>query len=80
MRGPCRTELAGFLVNSFCPDCDHVITAHGQDGVCTVCEHLDELHAAREAAEDESAGQGIDLTASGTVKSEMGHGAPPPRR
>lgn len=44
---PCKSIGGGMELGGPCPDCDHVVAAHRwTDRVCSICEAVEEIHAA----------------------------------
>lgn len=39
----CRSQFDGRRIEDFCDDCHHVLFAHGEDRVCSVCEAVQRM-------------------------------------
>lgn len=44
-REPCPDVHAGAIPTAWCTRCEHCLLAHRRDGICSVCEIVDQVSA-----------------------------------
>lgn len=55
---PCDGRFGGRLISDYCDECGHVLAAHRQDRVCSICQAVAQLHAEIPAAPPPSPADG----------------------